>query len=428
MRFLLSSPAYNMNTQNVALALYEAGALGAYYSTGVDHFHHPATRSLRWLIERTFPWLDRELRRRRISLVPGDVIHSDWTWESLRTLVSRLRVGDDISDWFWAKSEHRLDRRCAHAIQQKRFDAFIGAPHSSLRTLQQARSVRKPSALIYLSPHHIAYERWVESEYAQFPELRTATQRKVVARTAARNERCDKEIQLADLVITESRFTAESIIEAGVPPHRIIIAPMVAPPPIPELALPSSPPNTPRLIYAGNVSVTKGVHYLLRAWSLIESKVRGAELHLFGAISLPSSVLPKEMPSIRFHGSVRQSILFSAFDKGTALVFPTLFDGFGIVITEAFAHGLPVITTPNAGAADLIEEGKNGFIVPPKAVEALAERMLWCIEHPQELMNMRKNCLETAQKHRESKRHAEFRTKLGAALGIRLYAAGEEQQ
>ena len=67
-----------------------------------------------------------------------------------------------------------------------------------------------------------------------------------------------------------------------------------------------------------------------------------------------------------------------------------------MVVAEALAHGLPVITTPNAGAADLIQESFNGWLVPAKDIERLAERLEWCIQHTSDVIAMRPNCLAKA--------------------------------
>ena len=67
------------------------------------------------------------------------------------------------------------------------------------------------------------------------------------------------------------------------------------------------------------------------------------------------------------------------------LAFPSLCEGFGLVITEAMAHGLPVITTPNTVGRDLIEHGRNGFLVPIRDPDALAQTMAWCLDHRGEL-------------------------------------------
>jgi Glycosyltransferase len=117
-------------------------------------------------------------------------------------------------------------------------------------------------------------------------------------------------------------------------------------------------------------------------------------------------------PAIHFHGAIPQSELFHRYAEADALVFPTLCDGFGMVVTEAFAHGLPVITTDRAGAADIVRHGENGLIVPGGDVAALAATMDWCIDHRSELSNMRAKALETAG----NRPWAAYRTELAAAI------------
>jgi glycosyltransferase involved in cell wall biosynthesis len=64
------------------------------------------------------------------------------------------------------------------------------------------------------------------------------------------------------------------------------------------------------------------------------------------------------------------------FQTSDIFVFPSLQDGFAIVVAEALACGLPVITTRNTGASDLIQPGVNGEIVPIRDPEAIAEAVL----------------------------------------------------
>lgn len=122
-----------------------------------------------------------------------------------------------------------------------------------------------------------------------------------------------------------------------------------------------------------------------------------AELHFYGRCTVPARVLAGQGDKVFFHGSVSRGAISRAYQEASILVFPTLCDGFGMVVGEAFAHGLPVITTPNAGAADLIVEGRNGFIVPPRDPEALADRMAWCADHPEEVAAMGEEALKTAR-------------------------------
>jgi len=76
-----------------------------------------------------------------------------------------------------------------------------------------------------------------------------------------------------------------------------------------------------------------------------------------------------------------------------------------------------VITTVNAGAADLIEDGRNGFVVPPADVDALAERLAWCLDHADELVAMRRHAAATAARWTWHEFRADFRRKLAERLG-----------
>jgi glycosyltransferase involved in cell wall biosynthesis len=57
-------------------------------------------------------------------------------------------------------------------------------------------------------------------------------------------------------------------------------------------------------------------------------------------------------------------------------IFPSLFEGFGLVILEAMSQGLPVITTPNTGGPMIIKDGKDGFIVPIRDSQAIVDRVV----------------------------------------------------
>jgi glycosyltransferase involved in cell wall biosynthesis len=100
--------------------------------------------------------------------------------------------------------------------------------------------------------------------------------------------------------------------------------------------------------------------------------------------------------SVTFHGLVPASDLRDIYLGASVLVLPTLADGFGQVVTDALAHGLPVITTANAGAADRITHGVSGFVLPPADIPALSATLDWCLTHRAELGEMRDAALTEA--------------------------------
>jgi glycosyltransferase involved in cell wall biosynthesis len=85
---------------------------------------------------------------------------------------------------------------------------------------------------------------------------------------------------------------------------------------------------------------------------------------------------------VTFHPPVSQAKLRDFYNQCSVFVLASVADGFGMVVAQAMACGLPVIVTENVGAKDLIVDGVNGFIVPIGAPEIIAERLRQLQEDP----------------------------------------------
>ncbi|HTK29895.1 MAG TPA: glycosyltransferase family 4 protein [Vicinamibacterales bacterium] len=397
MKLLVGTVAYNPHVQNMALALHEAGALQAYMSAGVDAFHAPALAAARRVAAR---WgrLDRELSRRRVSGIPVGLVRSRWRWELPRTIGSRLRLDDRLVDWCWERSELDLDRTCAAEIAKPHVDGFLGVEHGALGSLRAAREQGKPGLVAFLSPHHRTLARAIEPEYDRFPALRPVSQPYFERVTARRDERRDREALAADWIVSNSSVTTRSLVEGGVPSGKILTVPLGGPSPVAAGELPRARPAVTRVLFVGSLSVRKGAHYLLRVWPRVARP--GLELHCYGSMILPDRFWREAVAaaggSIHLHGSVPAAELRAAYLGASVLVLPTLCDGFGMVVSEALAHGLPVVTTRNAGAADAIDEGRTGWVVPAADEEALASALAWAADHPDALFAMRRAALDAA--------------------------------
>ncbi|RYD79053.1 MAG: glycosyltransferase, partial [Verrucomicrobiaceae bacterium] len=85
---------------------------------------------------------------------------------------------------------------------------------------------------------------------------------------------------------------------------------------------------------------------------------------------------------LQFHGPVAQGQLADAFRSGSVLVLPSLEEGFGLVVPQALACGLPVIVSNRVGAKDLVRQRENGSVVPVQDPVALAEELQWWADNP----------------------------------------------
>jgi glycosyltransferase involved in cell wall biosynthesis len=100
---------------------------------------------------------------------------------------------------------------------------------------------------------------------------------------------------------------------------------------------------------------------------------------------------------VHIRPSVTFAELVEAYQQADLFVFPSVVEGFGQVLLEALACGLPILSTTHTAAPDLIEEGIQGFVVEPRRPDLLAQRIEWALQHPTQLAEMRVAARERAQ-------------------------------
>lgn len=419
MRFLVGTHAYNAQIQNTALALLEGDMLGEAYLGLVDNYRSAQAKMLRRVIQLSSPYLDHQLRRRHIANLPDSLIVKHWKWELLRTLGVKSGLGECAADQLWELGEHALDKKCAIALERSCFDGYLGVEHGALLSIRKTKELGKKSVVSFLSPHHSLRKKWVDPEYEKWPQLLSPSAKRLQQIAPLRDERRNQEAQLADVVFANSRLTRDSLIDAGIPKQKIITVPLGSATSSGPISLPDALNGPLKFIYAGTLSVHKGSHYLLQGWQRFREN-RAVELHLFGTNKLPPEFQQALSGNVVCHGPVSRQELFQAFQKGAALIFPTLCDGWGLVVTEALANGLPVISTRNAGAADRISEDWNGFFVPAADSAAISDRIEWCLDHRERLVEMRSNAIASASEWT----WADFRESLRQQLSERFAANG----
>jgi alpha-maltose-1-phosphate synthase len=81
------------------------------------------------------------------------------------------------------------------------------------------------------------------------------------------------------------------------------------------------------------------------------------------------------------------------------LVFPSYFEGFGLVLLEAMACGLPVITTTATAGPDIVSAGEDGWIIESGDLGALEEKMTYCLEYPEIVRQMGLQARATAERY-----------------------------
>lgn len=176
-----------------------------------------------------------------------------------------------------------------------------------------------------------------------------------------------EEYELSDYHCVASSIVKEALIMEGIKASRILVVPYGADGKIfhpPRFRRQDDAGSRPfRLVFAGMLSLRKGLRHLLAALAMCLSKEW--EMHFYGQAMQETDAdfaSYRGGASLTFHGAVSQSELAGAFRESDALVLPSLEEGFGLVVVQALACGLPCLVSDRVGAKDLIEAGENGDI------------------------------------------------------------------
>lgn len=185
----------------------------------------------------------------------------------------------------------------------------------------------------------------------------------------------------ADYFVVPSNFVKNSFLECGIPENRLLYLPYAI-----DLSL-FKPRNEKRLeskpltlVCSGALSLRKGSPYLFETLRLVQKQEKNVKLKLIGKMDKPVEKIFKKngysgLP-IEWHARMNHEELVEWLKDGDIFVLPTLEEGMVRSAAEALACGLPVVTTPNSGVNDFIQEGINGSVVPIRDPQATSEAIL----------------------------------------------------
>ena len=151
-----------------------------------------------------------------------------------------------------------------------------------------------------------------------------------------------------------------------------------------------------RFVFVGGTKQLKGLSYMLEAFQKVDH--RKATFTIIGIDNLSEELKRKYGKDVCFRGSVLHDQIPQELQHYDVMIFPSLGEGFSLAIIEGMACGLPVIATNHTGANDIIEDGNNGFVIPIEDTTAIQEKMMWFINHREQIPEMGRQAMEIAQK------------------------------
>jgi glycosyltransferase involved in cell wall biosynthesis len=391
MKLIVSHPTGNANVRAAVAGMYDAGILAAYY-TSIASF--PGT------------FLDglgaigpfSEIRRRRLDTRFKALTHL-YPWrEAGRLIASKAGLANltthETSAFSIDAVYKSLDRKvAADMLNYTSANAIYAYEDASGYSFKQA----KEAGLQCLYDLPIGYWRagrkLLENEADRWPDwaatLTTFNDSEI--KLACK----DEELKLADRIFVASSFTAKTLeyYPGVVAPIKVIPYGFPVVGDVKEYGNIQGRPL--KLLFIGGLSQRKGIADLFTA---VNKLGRHVELTIVGSkFNNNCPALNTELARHKWIPSLPHATILKIMKEHDVLVFPSLFEGFGLVITEAMAQGTPVITTERTAGPDIIEHNNNGWLIKAGDEQDLQHAIEKLLQQPQLIANAGKAAMEAAR-------------------------------
>ena len=308
-----------------------------------------------------------EFRRRYHPHLDPALVRTFGVWEWIERASMRMglrRAEHYANEW----GNRRFGSRVGAMAVREGVDCVWGCDTSSLNAFRIAKDHGLRCVLEQTIGHPRAWNRILLEEREQMPADFDPYPLPYPESDLAR---VDEEIALADHVVCGSAFVKSTMAEWGGQAHKVTVIPYGV---RAENFTPGAPRAAPglRLLFVGHFGMRKGAWYLLQALARL-THLPDLTLTIVGKQTVAAKYLAPVASVLRSIPHIPRNQMPAMYHDADVAVLPSLFEGSAGATYEALACGLPVITTPNAGS--VVRDGVEGFIVPMRDVDALADRI-----------------------------------------------------
>jgi starch synthase len=389
-KMLVVHPTGNQNSKAVARGLTDADSLHAFITA-----LHLKSDKWNWLPSK----LVAEIKRRDFSEIKSPIISGSPFREALRLLTSKLKLNlltkhevgfasvDNVyhaTDRFASKylKKHADEISVVYCYEDGALETFKVAKQLNIKCIYEL-------PIGYWRTHH----RLNQEESALQPEWTNTWS----ATQDSKNKlaRKDEELALADHIIVASSFTQKTLEDYPLPLAPITVVPYGCPPQNETLDRNwFQATDKLKVLYVGGLSQRKGLSYLVEAINALVDKVEFSFVGNGAALEL----VQEKLLFATYLGTMPHSQVLQAMREHDVLVFPSLFEGFGMVITEAMSQGMVVIATDHTALPDIADES-TGIRVPVRDSGAIEVALNDLINNPEKVEKIGKSSMRLAQSY-----------------------------
>ncbi|AMR34071.1 glycosyl transferase family 1 [Mucilaginibacter sp. PAMC 26640] len=379
MKVMLSHATGNEFVRALLLALHNNGMLAEFDTTVAANANSawlnflPSALKQEWL-RRTYP-------------IPQNIIRSHPTRELARLIMPRLGLSKPVrheQGWASVDAVYRdLDSKIAHRLkglqQGNPIDAIYAYEDGALATFKQAKNLGLQCLYDLPIGYWRAAREMLTAEAERWPDWAvTLTGLKDSDSKLARK---DEELKLADKIFVASSFTAKTLDYFPGQLAKIQVIPYAFPAVAQGRIYQSAGKTGPlKILFVGGLSQRKGIADLFEA---VEDFGKRVSLTVVGRkMAVDCAVLNEALARHKWIPSLAHAEVLKLMRESDVLIFPSLFEGFGLVITEAMAQGTPVITTERTAGPDIITDGEDGWLIEAGAADQLKAAIERILSNP----------------------------------------------
>ena len=245
----------------------------------------------------------------------------------------------------------------------------------------------------------VDHSLWRGVRYGCYRNSRAATA--TVALMLATHRTMGTWVRNVDCYIALTEFARQKSIASGLPGSKIFVKPNF---------IASDPgPSTEVRRYAllvGRLSPEKGIKTLVSAWQRLQNPV---PLQIIGDGPMRAGLeaeVESRFPSVRFRGQLPREQTLKAMKGARFLIFPSVwYEGFPMIIAEAFACGVPVICSHLGSMREIVDDRRTGLHFQAGDDEDLAAKVEWAWAHPEQMAEMGRAARREYETHYTAERN-----------------------
>lgn len=317
------------------------------------------------------------LKKRYLGGVHPSQLVSSPLLESISFFLLKLGFNSEMI----LANKNRIFQNFVPDYALKSADIVIGFDTCSWIISRRCRSLGKPFILEASIGHPVPKNKIFARLISEFPQWKSEIpikKRKYISYE-------EEEIANATCISVPSTFVRRTYLMENVPAEKIIVNSFGT-----DIRAFSAKQyklyigKKIRFLFFGSLNARKGLPLLLKAWE--HSFLEECELTIAGFGSIPAGILlPKNVINA---GTISKEDREQLYHRSDVFVFPSYYEGFAQVLIEAAASGLPIISTINSGAEEIVENGKNGFIIEEGNESQLIKAITFFINNSQQIPEM----------------------------------------